>query len=883
MKPLEIAQNYLARGWAPVPIAYREKGPKIPGWQNLRLTADDLPNFFNGHPANIGVLLGQPSGGLADIDLDCIEAVNLARDLMPETATFGRRGKHRSHLLYVAPGSVMAKFVDPRDRQTLVELRSTGGQTVFPGSTHPSGELVEWEPGTDQPMEISADELRAKVVRLAIASLIQRRAPAALQAYLDTGAVPQDMAAKAAEWSGVSAPPPAQPIIRSPRAAESFSAAAERYNADHHQEWPRSGQGHCPACCCPADGCKCFGHIKESTDRWSCFNTDHPETCGTAGEHCYTGDVLDLDAYLANRTPADHLRAEGYLAAPPPPREEPPPPGDEYAPTSLPLDTLDVGHPLPSVQPILPGVDVTPASAPWPDPDPLDTELLPVLLFTPDLLPEALRPWIMDGANRAQTPLEFVAIPAITALGSLIGRQVALRPLQHDDWQEFANLWGVLVGPPSEMKSHAMSTGIAPLDRLAAQAHEESSAAMDAFVQELAVAKAKQKSIAKALEKATAAGDDTSYLQAQVKPLPEPPNAHRYKVTDATPEKLADLLVKNPNGLLLAVDELAGWLHGLERDGHEQERSFYLTGWSGKSPHDIDRIARGSLHIPAVCLSIIGTIQPGVWSNYVREALGSKAGADGFLQRFQLAVWPDPLKHTHVVDRHPDHAAKARAVEIFGLLSHIDAAQLGAEKGEYDKVPSLRFSEAAQPMAKEWLELHRKRWRSSTDHPAMVAHMIKAQKTWSAICLVCHLVDWVTGQAEDGAGIGLGPLEKAIGWIDYLESHARRIYGCGVEKDRSGLSVMAAKLRAGELPDGFTPREVVKKHWAGLSDPDSLEAVLRHLHAAGWIRPERVRTRGRARIAWRLHPRLAKAAKGGVSGESGTFCTPSAAVAGGEG
>jgi putative DNA primase/helicase len=324
---------------------------------------------------------------------------------------------------------------------------------------------------------------------------------------------------------------------------------------------------------------------------------------------------------------------------------------------------------------------------------------------------------------------------------------------------------------------------------------------------------------------------------------------------------LAALLVHNPNGLLLAVDELAGWLHGLERSGHEQERSFYLTGWSGKSSYDVDRIQRGSLHIPAVCLSVIGTIQPGVWSNYVREALGSKAGADGFLQRFQFAVWPDPLKHTRVVDQHPDHAAKNRSAELFDLLSHIDPKRIGAEASEFDKVPSLRFDANAQPYAKQWIEAHRARWRNSTDHPALVAHMIKMQKTWSAVALICHLVDWVTGVIEDGSsGIGISALEKAIGWVDYLESHARRIYGCGVAKDRSGLQVMAGKLRSGEVGDGFSEREVLKRHWAGLADHDSLDAVLLQLQAAAWIRPEKVKTKGRTKTAWRLHPRLIESA-----------------------
>jgi hypothetical protein len=72
---LEAAQNYISIGWTPVPIPLREKGPIIKGWQNLRLTASDLTRYFSAS-SNIGLMLGEASGGLVDIDLDALEAVH---------------------------------------------------------------------------------------------------------------------------------------------------------------------------------------------------------------------------------------------------------------------------------------------------------------------------------------------------------------------------------------------------------------------------------------------------------------------------------------------------------------------------------------------------------------------------------------------------------------------------------------------------------------------------------------------------------------------------------------------------------------------------------------------------------------------------------------
>ncbi len=46
---------------------------------------------------------------------------------------------------------------------------------------------------------------------------------------------------------------------------------------------------------------------------------------------------------------------------------------------------------------------------------------------------------------------------------------------------------------------------------------------------------------------------------------------------------LCDVLRANPQGVLVLRDELAGLIAELDREGMEGSRSFYLTGWSGKT------------------------------------------------------------------------------------------------------------------------------------------------------------------------------------------------------------------------------------------------------------------------------------------------------------
>lgn len=177
VRTLEAAQDYLSRGWMPIPVAHGRKAPVLSDWQNLRLGQADLPHYF-ADEANVGLLLGEPSAGLIDIDLDSREAQAVASTfLCPTRLIHGRASKPHSHWWYLTnPVPDTKRFLAP-DGTCLVELRSTGAQTIVPPSTHPSGEVIRWH--TDgSPTKIRGDELRTAVARLAACALLAKCWPA---------------------------------------------------------------------------------------------------------------------------------------------------------------------------------------------------------------------------------------------------------------------------------------------------------------------------------------------------------------------------------------------------------------------------------------------------------------------------------------------------------------------------------------------------------------------------------------------------------------------------------------------------------------------------------------------------------------------------------
>jgi len=491
----------------------------------------------------------------------------------------------------------------------------------------------------------------------------------------------------------------------------------------------------------------------------------------------------------------------------------------------------------------------------WPEPTPLPDALPAVMKFDMELLPEALRGWVADIADRMQCPPDFTAVGAVTALSSLIGARAVVAPKARDDWRVVPNLWGVIVGRPGVMKSPALSEVMKPLHRLESTEREQWQAAHDAWELDAKVSELSGKQNEK--QAAMCAAKDPAKARALLQPTEAPaePTMRRYLVNDATVEKLGELLTVNPWGVLVYRDELHGLLCSMDRQGQEGARGFYLTGYDGNQGHAVDRIMRGESYIPRVCLAMLGGIQPGKLQSYVRDAVAGGAGDDGLLQRFGLAVWPDVTREFKYVDRWPDTPAKQAAWAVFERLNQLQPAT--------DTDPQeWRFDTEAQALFEEWLIPFETEIRGEELHPALVSHLSKYRKLIPALALIFALVD-----TPDGGGvIHVRELIRALAWGEYLRSHAERIYAAAVIPETDAAQAMLTKIKAGKLCDsdgvlldGFTARQVAVKHWAGLGTPDAVRKAADLLTDYGWLAREATPTGakgGRPSDRYLIHPML---------------------------
>lgn len=482
-------------------------------------------------------------------------------------------------------------------------------------------------------------------------------------------------------------------------------------------------------------------------------------------------------------------------------------------------------------------------------PAPILSSLPAVLPFIPELLPAAIGGYVTDVADRQQAPPDFAAVTALCGLAAVVGNRVRIAPKQNDDWTVVPNLWGAIIGRPSAMKTPAMQSALSPVYAIQDRMREawEAELRADAVDDTLSVFDAKDAK--KRAEKALKDGDRDgarAILEAQAgddeeeeKPCP------RLIVNDATVEKLGELLNQNPRGLLLIRDELTGFLARMEREEFQGERAFYLEAFNGDGRFIYDRIGRGTVRIENCTLSLIGGVQPSRIAPIVRGAM-SGASNDGLIQRLQLAVWPDDIGQWKWTDRHPDRDARERYQAAFDALA-------GSLPGTTEHPLVMRFSAAAQDLFRQWMEEIQSEARSGVLSSTMESHLLKMPATVASLALLFELIEG--GRFE----VGEDAIRRALGWADYLRSHASRLYASGNSVVEDGARLIVE--RRAQLPSPFTARDVHQKAWAGLSDRDAVSAAIDMLvgtnHCAEVEKPAASKG-GRPTIAYAWHPSLGR-------------------------
>jgi hypothetical protein len=445
--------------------------------------------------------------------------------------------------------------------------------------------------------------------------------------------------------------------------------------------------------------------------------------------------------------------------------------------------------------------------------------------FPADAWPPLIWDWCQECAASMRIPPDFCCATLLVVFASLIGRKRQIRPEKHNSkWVITPNLWGLIVGRSGLLKTPAMKQVLAGLDDLILISMKNHQQDMQQY--ELQKENAKVNKL----------------------PLPTQPILKRYKTEDPTIEALGPVLRDNPQGILLFRDELQGWLKSMNKKGQENARAFYLETWNASANFTSDRIGRGVIHIPHMCLSVFGGIQPGPISSYVSRMRSGDDNDDGFLQRFQVMVWPNSIPWTPYKNNLDEELER----DIKGIYRWLDKLAF-----EDDANPTiLEFSDGAQNLFDQWQAAIQPRIRSDEMPEYMASHLSKYPKLLPSIALSIELVQGAIYQSHPQS-VSVESFLMAKRWCEYLEPHAWKIYQCDQVSIIESAKKLIRKVHEGKLPDGFTVREVHHgKHWGGLSDPVQVQKACDYAEGKKWLIKNSISTGGRQIGRYYINPQI---------------------------
>ncbi len=574
----EAAHGYLDRGFMPVPIRPGTKMPIGDAWQSKRYTHPDIEQVFAGRE-NIGIMLGDPSNGLVDIDLDCDEAIELAPQYLPHTPSVHGRGKRPgSHWWYIAPGLSTRQHRSLADKSSIVELRSTGAQTLVGPSVHPDDDI--YDQLDTEPAVVDPTQLAQAVQALADAVMGKRHGPGWREQFGRPQTVQARVVKRMFDDSKI--------IERAIAYIDSMPAAIS------------GAGGHNTAFAVANVLVHGFDLGQERS--MSLFKAHYNDRC----------DPPWSDGEIAHKinsalTAGNHQHPRGYLRDAVQKRE-----------------TVDYGVDLSGfLESIMDGF--------WSDHS-VDTQIdsgeSAYQPFPTDTIPEPIRSYVEEAADSIGCDAAYVALPMLSALAAAIGNTRRIRLKR--SWTEPAIIWSGIVGESGTMKSPAITEALSATMERQKHSMRDHQSLKEQWLIEREMYESKLIEWKKLAGKGKASAEDRPEE-------PDMPVCERTWLADTTIEALISKLNENPRGLLLHRDELAGWIGSMDRyaGGSGGESAMWLEVFGGRAI-TVDRKTSGTLYVPSASVSICGGIQPGILERVMNQQMRDS----GMLARFLIANPP---------------------------------------------------------------------------------------------------------------------------------------------------------------------------------------------------------------------------------------------------
>ena len=290
---------------------------------------------------------------------------------------------------------------------------------------------------------------------------------------------------------------------------------------------------------------------------------------------------------------------------------------------------------------------------------------------------------------------------------------------------------------------------------------------------------------------------------------------------------MAPLLLNNPRGLLLARDELAGWIGSFDRYAGKGNAGADSANWL--SMHNAESVivdrktgSPRTIFVPQAAISVIGGIQPAI----LNRALGTDHRESGLAARMLLTCPPRKAKQWTEADIDP--RAEAELAELVDRLFDLQPAV--DEDGEARPV-LVRMTFDAKEAWKAYYNAHAHEQADLTGD--LSAAWSKLEEYAARLALVIHFTRWAAADpslssvdAVDAESIGAG-----IRLATWFKGEARRVYAMLGESEGEGNQRRLIDW-LGRKGEPVTARQVQQGcRW--LKETGAAEAALEALYKAG--------------------------------------------------
>jgi hypothetical protein len=269
-------------------------------------------------------------------------------------------------------------------------------------------------------------------------------------------------------------------------------------------------------------------------------------------------------------------------------------------------------------------------------------------------LSKDLQGWVKDAANGKACTVDHVAVPLLGVASSLIG--VSRRAQASPSWVQPMTLWVAIVGASGTGKTPGLDASRDALAEIEKQYQLRIGALRLEHNTRADKADALLKQWKKDLKEATEEGKD---------PPPRPPDGPgefinpRLFFSNATTERIADLLMARPQGALQVSGELAGLFLNMKRYHSGSDKEFWLEAWNG-GPYPVERKGRPPTPVKYLLVGVVGGFQP---DKMVDSFKGSE---DGMYARL-LFSWPDEAPYQPLALK----KVEPLIVKVFERLAHL--------------------------------------------------------------------------------------------------------------------------------------------------------------------------------------------------------------------